>query len=234
MYPNRRVSLDTCAWEDTKLSENRLLQANDLFLNSILDELRLIVDIEFAHQVEFVGLDGLYAEFEGAGDIFDGFAFGQHFENLALPFGERAETGLAGRSTALHAEIVHQAGEQARAQATAAVRDFANGGQELFHRTVFQDVAAGPDVDALGQIVLVVVHGEEDHLGFGSFLANLARGLEAAHAGHADVHENDIGPRLPRHRDRIQRVGGFAHHFHVGFGGEQGPDTVPEEWMIVG
>src|ERR1039457_3269583 len=123
MYPIGRVNLDTCAREDTKLSENRFLEANDLFLNGVLDELRLIVDIELAHQVEFVGLHGLDAEFEGAGDLFDGFAFGQHFENLALAFGERAETGLAGRSTALHPEIVHQAGEQTRAQATAAVRD---------------------------------------------------------------------------------------------------------------
>src|ERR1035438_7450837 len=97
MYPMRRVNLDTCAWEDTKLSENRLLEANDLFLNGVLDELRLVVDIEFAHQVEFVGLDGLYAEFEGAGDLFDGFAFGQHFENLALAFRERATTGVSRR-----------------------------------------------------------------------------------------------------------------------------------------
>src|ERR1035438_6417610 len=191
MYPERRVKLDTCASEDTRLSESRFLKANDLFLNGVLDQLRLVMDIEFAHQVEFVGLHGLYAEFEGAGDLLDGFAFGQHFENLALAFGERAEAGLAGGSTALHAEIVDQAGEQARAQATAAVGDFADGGQELFHRTVFQDVAAGPDIDALGQVVLVVVHGEEDHLGIRTFLANLTGGLEAAHTGHADVHENN-------------------------------------------
>src|ERR1035437_621847 len=140
---------------DTKLSEGRFLEANDLFLNRVLDQLRLIVDIEFAHQVEFVGLDGFYAEFEGAGDLFDGSALGQHFENLALAFGERAETGLACGSTALHAETIHQAGEQARAQVTAAARDFADGGDELFGRTVLEDVAAGPDVDALGQIVLV-------------------------------------------------------------------------------
>src|ERR1035438_3209171 len=126
MYAIRRVNLDTCAWDDTKLSEHRLLARNRLLLNGVLDELRLIVDIEFAHQVEFVGLDSLHAEFEGAGDIFDGFAFGEHFENLALALGERAETGLAGRSTALHAEIVHQPGDQARAQATAAMRDFAD------------------------------------------------------------------------------------------------------------
>src|SRR5450759_3803214 len=136
---------------DTRLSEDRFLEANNLFLNRVLDELRLIVDIELAHQVEFVGLDGFYAEFEGTRDLFDGFAFGQHFENLALAFGERTETGLACGSTALHAETIDQAGKQARAQVTAAARDFADGGDQLLGRTVLEDVAAGPDVDALGK-----------------------------------------------------------------------------------
>src|ERR1035437_9062869 len=95
---------------DTKLSEGRFLEANDLFLNRVLDQLRLIVDIEFAHQVEFVGLDGFYAEFEGTRDLFVGSALGQHFDNLALAFGERTETRLACGSTALHAETIDQAG----------------------------------------------------------------------------------------------------------------------------
>ena len=58
--------------------------------------------------------------------------------------------------------------------------------------------------------------------------------LEAAHAGHADIHEDHVGPHLLRQRDGIQRVGGFSDHFHVGFGGEQGPDALPEECVIVG
>src|ERR1035437_5554254 len=114
---------------DTKSAEDRFLEANDLFLNGVLHELRLIVDIELAHQVEFVGLDGFNAEIEGTRDLFDGFAFGQHFENLTLAFGERTETGLACGSTTLHAETIDQAGEQARAQVTAAARDFADGGE---------------------------------------------------------------------------------------------------------
>ncbi len=30
------------------------------------------------------------------------------------------------------------------------------------------------------------------------------------------------------------RVGGLADHFQVGFGGEQGPDALPEQRVIVG
>src|SRR5450759_2185178 len=106
MYLKRRVNLDTCASGDTKSSKDRLLEANHLLLNRVLDELRLIMDIEFAHQVEFVGLHGLYAEFEATRDLFDRSALGQHFENLALALGERAETRLACRSMALHAETI--------------------------------------------------------------------------------------------------------------------------------
>ena len=100
--------------------------------------------------------------------------------------------------------------------------------------TVLEDVAVGSDIDALGQIVLVVIHGEEHDLGIRAFLANQARGLEAAHAGHTDVHEDNVGPHLLRQRDGIERVAGFADHFNVGFGGEQGPDALPEQRVIVG
>ena len=71
-------------------------------------------------------------------------------------------------------------------------------------------------------------------LGLGAFLANQTGSLEAAHARHADIHEDHVGPHLLRQRDGIQRVGGFSDHFHVGFGGEQGPDALPEKCMIVG
>src|ERR1035437_1727598 len=234
MYLRWRVNLDTCAGGDTKFIQRAVPGGESPFSEWRTARVAPYWDIELAHQVEFVGLDGFYAEFEGARDLFDGLAFSQHFENLALAFGERAEMGLAGGSVALHAEIIDQAGEQAWAQVTAAARDFADGGDELLGRAVLEDIAAGPDVEALGQIVLVVIHGEIDHLGIGAFLANLTGRLEATHTGHTDIHQDNVGPHLLRHRDGIQRVAGFSDDFHIGFGGQQGPDTVPEKCMIVG
>ena len=100
-----------------------------------------------------------------------------------------ALTGLAHRpAAAVYAKIVHQAREQARAEITAAAIHLANGGDQLIGGTLLQNIAAGAHVHALGQVVLVVVHGEEYDTGLGALLANQARSFKAAHAGHPDIH----------------------------------------------
>jgi len=70
------------------------------FLDGVLHQLGLVVNIQLAHQVELVGLDGLDAELEGGGDLFDGLAFGEHFEDSAFAFGERAEARFGGQARA--------------------------------------------------------------------------------------------------------------------------------------
>ena len=112
----------------TRNSAKDLLQANDLLLNRVLHQLRLIVNIQLAHQVELVCFHGFHTEFEGARDLFDRFAFRQHLKNLPLALRECAETGLPCGSAALHAEIVHKARKQARTQKTPASRDLADRG----------------------------------------------------------------------------------------------------------
>ena len=71
------------------------------------------MNIQLAHQVELMGLDGFDAEIEGGGDLLDRLAFGEHLENFAFAFGEGAEARLADRLSPLSAEIVHQASEDA-------------------------------------------------------------------------------------------------------------------------
>ena len=44
---------------------------------------------------------------------------------------------------------------------------------------------------------------------------DLAGGFDAVLAGHADVHENDVGVVLSGEGDRFGAVGGFAEHCHV-------------------
>jgi hypothetical protein len=52
---------------------------------------------------------------------------------------------------------------------------------------VLEDVAVGADFHAFGQIILVVVHRENDDLGLGALLLDLARRYEAADPGHPNV-----------------------------------------------
>jgi len=60
-------------------------QADDFFLDGILHQLRLIVNVELAHQVEFVRFNGLDTEIQRARYLFNGIAFRQEFENFQLP-----------------------------------------------------------------------------------------------------------------------------------------------------
>src|SRR5262245_26443720 len=71
---------------------NQVRDLDDLFLDRVLDQLRLIVNVQLAHQVELVRLDGFHTEVEIAGDFFDRIALGQHFEDFALARGQGGET----------------------------------------------------------------------------------------------------------------------------------------------
>ena len=104
---------------------------------------------------------------------------------------------------------------------------------QLLGRAFLQNIAAGADVDAFGQVVLVVVHGEEHDPGLGTFLANLAGGLEAAHAGHPDIHQNHIGMSVCATGNGIGGVGRFARDLDIGFRREQRSDSLPEQGVIV-
>ena len=57
---------------------------HDLFLNGVGDQLRFVVDIEFAHEIKFVRLDRLHAQTENSGDLPNRVPFRQHLDHFAL------------------------------------------------------------------------------------------------------------------------------------------------------
>src|SRR5205823_15056509 len=50
---------------------------DNFFLDCVGHQLRLVVNVEFAHEVEFVGFHRLYAEPQYYGNVFDRIAFRQ-------------------------------------------------------------------------------------------------------------------------------------------------------------
>ena len=48
--------------------------SDDFLLNRVLDQLRFVVNVEFAHEVELVRFHRFHAEVEVAGDFLDGLA----------------------------------------------------------------------------------------------------------------------------------------------------------------
>src|ERR1700739_3313554 len=67
----------------TRYSVLLLIHRNldDLLLDGVGAQLRLVVDIELAHQVEFVRLHRLHAQAEGDSDLLDGIALRQQLQD---------------------------------------------------------------------------------------------------------------------------------------------------------
>src|SRR5437879_3227114 len=114
-----------------------------------------------------------------AATSFTDFAFRQELGDFALALGEGSQAGLPDGRSALLAKIIDQPGEQPRTQVVSAAMDFPDGGDQLLGRRFFENVAAGPDLDRLGQVILVIVHREKDDSGVGAFFPDLPGGFKA-------------------------------------------------------
>src|SRR5262245_27939164 len=72
------------------------------FLNGVSDEFRAIVDVDFAHQVVFVHVDGFHADIQAYSDLFDGVTFRQELQNLTFSRRKPVVAGLWSPRGVLH------------------------------------------------------------------------------------------------------------------------------------
>ena len=78
-----------------------------------------------------------------------------------------------------------------------------------------------------------VVLAENDDLNLRMKIANFANGLEAIHAGHAEIHNDDIRMEILRLQDRFVAVSSLTADFDVEHGGQQGANAAANEVLIV-
>ena len=78
------------------------------------------------------------------------------------------------------------------------------------------------------------VRAERDESRQRRSFANRAHRLDAAHHGHADVHQGDIGPMPFVQLHRFGAVGGFGHNLHVGLRLDDGTDAHAGNQVIFG
>ncbi|OLT26004.1 hypothetical protein BJF83_21730 [Nocardiopsis sp. CNR-923] len=70
----------------------------------------------------------------------------------------------------------------------------ADGGEDVFGRGAFEEEAGGAGAQGVPDVVVVVEGGDDDDAGW--VLEGLGEGvggLDAVEAGHAHVHEDDVG-----------------------------------------
>src|SRR3712207_5643556 len=79
----------------------------------------------------------------------------------------------------------------------------------------------------------VLVAGEDDDRGPRQEVPDLARGADAVHPGHGDVHEHHVGLLLPAERDALLPVEGHPHHLDAGQHPDEAREAFGEEPLVV-
>ena len=95
------------------------------------------------------------------------------------------------------------------------------------------EVCGGPARPRLARQILLPVGGDEDRHRPGDARRDRARCLDAADAGHRDVHQHEIGPERVDERHRLLAGGRLAHELEVSGRAEDGAGGPAERRLIV-
>ena len=101
---------------------------------------------------------------------------------------------------------------------------------------VFQDDAPSTELKGLHDLLFFRGGREENdadrtRAGVG---AEVAQGVQAGVLWHGEVEQENVGLDLGGQFHRFKAVASFAYDLHIFLGFEQTPQTVAENWMIVG
>ena len=127
-------------------------------------------------------------------------------EDLALAFGQRRRVG--GRVA--HANLLDERPRELGVDDRVALDRVARRVDQGVGRGILQEVAGDPGLDRLGDGSSRFVDGDQDDLGPGCGLQDLAGGLDAVHARHPHVHEDDVGSELAGAIHRLLAARGLS------------------------
>src|ERR1700722_6495722 len=181
------------------------------FADGELGEGREVLNLQFAHDIPAVGFDGLYGDMQQGGDVFGGFAFGEKLADFALACGEHgADFGVDAGAFVAEVIVDHGAGDFGAEVFAAAMHDH-DGAANFVAGGFFEHIAGRPGLEHGGDEAAVGVGGEGAGLYFGPFGQDLAGGIDAVEAGHADIHDDHVrGGGIAGHGEGHSAVGGFA------------------------
>ena len=191
-------------------------------------------DAGFVEDVGEVALDGFFAEVELLGDVAVAASLDDGADDFKLAGGEAV--GLALRDLGLLHEVVEggdEVDDALAADPVIAAEDGADGGLQVVGEGVFEDDAAGADVQGLDDLLGGDGGGEEQNLDRGRTSHDGAHSLKAWEPGHLHIEEQNIGLQLEGVGDGFVAVVGFAHDLKAVLCGEHVANTDSDDRMIV-
>ncbi len=185
-----------------------------------------------------MGLHRRLAEVQRGGDLGVRQAPRHVDQHLALALGELLEPGrrtARRRAVGPADEVGDEPAGDRRRQERLAGGDDPHGGDQLLGRRVLEQEPAGTCPQRVVDVLVEVEGGEHQHL---RGLLRLGPGqapgrLDPVEVRHADVHEDDVGHRLPVALERLDAVGRLGDDLQVGLGVEDHAEAGADECLVV-
>ncbi len=197
-----------------------------------MDEFGGIFEAEFFFDVGAVGIGGFEADGEFLGDGAVVFALAGEAEDFEFAGGEFGEEG-AGGGGAGAGEGFEDGGGGAVAGVDVAEEDSGDGEEDGVGVFLFHDVAAAAGAEDAFGVEGFIVHGDDEDVGIGGEGEEVLEEVEAAFAGEADVHEDEVWGEAEDGGEGLGGAGGGAADDEVWDLADDAAEAFAEDGVVV-
>src|SRR5690606_2007419 len=184
------------------------------------------LEAELGEEAGHVRLHRGLGHVEALGDGLVREALGHQGQHLGLALGERL-------AQLRPAHLPHEPRLGARVEAHLAAGGRPHGLERLVGPLLLQHVAGRAGLDHVDDEAVLEHRRERHDLDVGEAAPDLARGLDAVHDGHQQVHHDDVGPELLDELERLAPVARLADDLEVGLEPEGEPQAPPHDGVVV-
>ena len=171
-------------------------------------------------------------EMELLADLPVGATIGDQREDALLLRGEPRELLVPHQVLPL-AESVQHGGRDRGVEQALPGSDGTDRADEVARPHLLEDVSGGAGHDRREERLVVRERREHEHFGVGMLRADLARGLDPAPIGQANVHHDDVGPGPVGLVDRLADRAGLGGDVDVLLRLKHRPDAVSDDLMVI-
>ena len=108
-----------------------------------------------------------------------------------------------------------------------------DGRQQLLGRCLLDHITTGAGAHRVMQVALIAMPGQDDHRDLRCDLPQPFGGTCTIHAGHGQIHDNDVGPEFEREPYALTALFGLAHHRNVFLAAEHHAHAFTHQGVVV-
>ena len=235
------MAADPPAWPKGRPARDHAAErrrADQPVLEGVDDQLHPVAQAQLRQDAADVRLHGRLAEKLPRRDLAVAQPARRQEEDVPLARGERREGLRLDRPGGAGVEVLEQLARRARGEHGGSGVHGADGREQELGVGVLEQEPARSAANGPGRGLVEIEGGQDDDPGPGTSARLGCRHdalgrLDAVHHGHPDVHQDHVGPSGCRELDRRAAVTRLADDLEVGLGGDQHPDSRPEQRLVV-